>query len=133
MIRTLLSRRRTEDARADAFVAAIRATAPGAVPLVDRRTDTIQFPRLVLTAAVPLVAAGVLLSGCSTAPEFPTPAPTLEQLTGTDAGLITEPAPTVQEWEAQERMGAGGMRCADPAAVVIAVGPSGEFWCQVAG
>lgn len=60
---------------------------------------------------LPLVAAA-LLTGCAgpapvSAPATATqpatgPQPAPEELTGTDAGLITEPAPTVAELEAQD-------------------------------
>lgn len=115
----LLTRRRAEAARVDTFLAAIRATAvPAPVrPLpVHRagvrwtRTDTASLPRIIATAGSVLVA-GAVLAGCAQAPAStvtgPTSAPVALELglpvapeavpapvqTGTDAGLITDPAP----------------------------------------
>lgn len=112
MFRTILSRDRAEDRRVDAFVAAIRASEHGTVQQPD---DTRPLPLSLVCLLVP-VAAVVVLAGCGAGPALmpveesstgmtatvsaPAPAPVVpEELTGTDAGLITEPAPTVQELE----------------------------------
>lgn len=48
------TRRRREDARVSAFLSAIRATADGATPLPEVRTDTVRLPRIIATQAVPM-------------------------------------------------------------------------------
>lgn len=111
MFRTPMSRRR-EAARVDAFVAAIRATAPGARPAVlELRTDTVQFPRIVLTAGAVLTAglavAAWLFPADVTPARTATPPTVVQQLTGTDAGLITTPAAS-GETQRQDRAAALG-------------------------
>jgi len=72
MLRNLITRRRTERERVDAFLAAIHATTPAPVrPLPLRmgtvpspRTDTAALPRIVATASATLAAA-VILTGCA--------------------------------------------------------------------
>ena len=104
MLHSLMSRRRAEDIRVDQFVDAIRRSEFATVP-TPARTDTVAFPRIILAGTV---AAAILLTGCgTTAPTQPatTVAPaavSTQQLDGTDAGLITEPAPTVAELEEME-------------------------------
>jgi ribonuclease E len=96
-------------------------------PPAAERTDTERLPRIVLLAAVPLSA--LLLSGCAGAPAVQAPgeqsAPISvpatpvqpQESTGTDAGLITTPAPTVAELEAQDA-------AAVPAPVVVPDAPA---------
>lgn len=48
------TRRRAEDARTDAFLAALQATAGHRALLLPRRTDTVSLPRIVATQAVPM-------------------------------------------------------------------------------
>jgi hypothetical protein len=118
MFRTVLSRDRIEDRRVDAFVEAIRASEHGPVPQLH---DTAPLPMSLVRLLVPVAAAAVLTGCGATAPAAPaeespasastltgTPEPAApglsapEQLTGTDAGLITTPAPTVQQLEEQD-------------------------------
>lgn len=106
------SRRRAEDARVASFLDAIElstgrhAAAPWPAVQPD---DTVHVPRFVLLAAVPLVAlAAACSSPAPAAPAEPvaTIAPALETdrstWTGTDAGLIPAPAPTVAELDQLE-------------------------------
>jgi hypothetical protein len=130
------ARRRAEEQRVQQFLYAIRESAldfdeapqwPAA-----QRTDTTAFPRIILAGTV--VGAAVVLSGCgSQAPTSvdPSEAPHVVQtvapeppatwqpgeLTGTDAGLITTPAPSAYELEEQEAAAAPSI----PAPVVTAV------------
>lgn len=152
----LSPRRRAEEERVERFLAAIRATSPAPVrplpervgPAPSRRTDTAQLPRIVLA-----VAAASVLTGCAggttlaAAPASLTPQAVELQLpveppvqlgapastpggefTGTDAGLITTPAPTVQELEEQDRAAAAVTTPAPapvpPAGVVPAAEPA---------
>jgi hypothetical protein len=115
MFRTLFTRRCAEDARVDSFVAAIRRSADQpAIPLQREATDTVAFPRIILAGTV--LGMTLALTGCGSTPapsSATVPAstttvpaadvqPVIPQLDGTDAGLITEPAPSVQELEAQD-------------------------------
>jgi len=148
----LLTRRRAEDHRVDTFLAAIHAAKPAPVrPLPMRmdvpspRTDTERLPRIVLTAGAVLTAAAVL-TGCgggstpvavthsAAAPSTvqlelpvaaPAPAPVpAAELTGTDAGLITAPAPTVEELEDMDRAATAVPSPAAAAPVVPAAEPA---------
>ena len=133
MFTLIRSRRRAEDQRVAAFVNSIRRSAArhttvdesGEWPAA-QRTDTVQFPRIILTAAVPLLA--LALSACASPAasgqqqpasvvrqEAPAAVPSQQELTGTDAGLITEPAPTVQELEEAERATADAVPTTIPA------------------
>lgn len=107
-----LARRRAEEQRVDAFLAAIVASEHG-VPAQPETHDTAPLP-LSLVRLLVAAAAAVVLAGCAAPARMPmeqssrhaivtttAPAP-VEQSTGTDAGLITEPAPTVQELEEQD-------------------------------
>jgi hypothetical protein len=128
MFRTILSRRRrAETARVDAFVAAIRATAPAGTVRDCAADDTAPLPMSLVRLLVPAAVAAAVLTGCGATPApssaTPTTAPVnaetmtgppVEQLTGTDAGLITEPAPTVAELEEADRVAAAAPAVRDP-------------------
>jgi hypothetical protein len=114
-------RRRAENRRVQSFLYAIRYSGLD-LPTEQQtwpaeRTDTVAFPRIILAGTV--LGTALALSACGSAvptlvdpseaphvvqpvvPEAPV-ALAPEELTGTDAGLITEPAPTVYELEAQD-------------------------------
>jgi hypothetical protein len=137
------ARRRAEEQRVQQFLYAIRESALDFDETIQwpaaQRTDTTAFPRIILAGTV--IGAAVVLSGCGSqapTPVDPSEAPHVVQtvapeppalwqpgeLTGTDAGLITTPAPSAYELESADRDGGAESRVHPttvPAPVVTAV------------